>query len=224
MKTFTLLSFVGLALLLTLASWSQQKHVLSQEARLLAIAEEYEDYSIYPQINNGVLYDTAYLRWSQVLCRPNVTLDQSQNFENEHIKFSQAGAKSKHGDKLYKFFIKDHDAYLSPKLEAQPVGQTLVKETWEIEVYDPKTASGNINSWRPYKVSQNDGKAYTPTKPMHLFVMYKEAPSDSNDDGWVYGIVDISQPEKKATVLEKGKIKSCMSCHKNAKYDRIIGR
>lgn len=217
MKTLLFVSLVSLISLLSLASWTDYTHVRSQEATLLKIASEYEEYVLYPEISAGL--DSNSWQWTQTLCKANLPTFS----ESEHLFFSAADAKNaKHGDKLYQFFIKDHDAYITLSVLSQPVGQALVKETWDVIEYQPQNAS--IDAWRPYKRNENDGKNYTPSKRAQLFVMYKEAPSSSNDDGWVYGVVDLSNTEGQAKVLEKGQLQNCMSCHKNAKYDRIIGR
>jgi hypothetical protein len=136
-----------------------------------------------------------------------------------HMSLAEKG-KSPHGNKLYKFYIKNVDAYFDTSVKQQPHGQVLVKETYNVAAVLQDTA---IRRNFPMRKNLNDGKWYYPTTPSELFIMYKEDKNDENDEGWVYGIVDI-QNKKRSKVLFNGKISSCIGCHKGTKYDRILSR
>jgi hypothetical protein len=187
----------------------------TQEERLLHIANVYRSYSKYVsytiQQNDSV--DT---HWAMVLCAPQATSPLLE----DSIHISQASPKSsKHGNKLYKLFLKDLKAYTDPKVRSQPLGQVIVKETWNVRSVSKDSLSKFGNS---IQENLNDGKWYTPTTRSGLFIMYKEETSELNDQGWVYGILNLDNSPA-PTVLEKGKISSCIKCHSGTKYDRIFG-
>ena len=60
------------------------------------------------------------------MCAPPTVIDS--------FHFSAPGKKqSPHGDKLYKFFVKDVKSYQDTAVKQQPFGQALVKETWKVK-------------------------------------------------------------------------------------------
>jgi hypothetical protein len=128
--------------------------------------------------------------------------------------------KSLHGDKLYKLYVKDAESYNNGHGKQQPIGQVLVKETYNVEeVSKDKIAKNEF-----IIQSKKNAKWYKPTTISELFIMYKEKESLANDKGWVYGIIDMEGKKKNPVVLSNGKISSCISCHKETKYDRIFGQ
>jgi len=187
------------------------------------IAKEYRNYTLFEnqteQIYDSVAYQ-KFIKWTISLCTTTI-----QKSPNDHIGFSIKAdsfllskakiADSKHGNKIYKLYVKDYDAYIS-KLIEQPIGQVLVKETRNVHQVD-SSEKGKLKL-----KNQNDLKWYSPTTVSQLFVMKKEKKTDNNDEGWVYCIIDIET--RKTQILEKGNISNCIGCHKNTKYDRIFGQ
>ncbi len=115
-----------------------------------------------------------------------------------------------HGRKIYRLFVKDDNAYDNYTL--QPNGQFLVKATWHFETatkVDPKEEALIVN----------DSVYLRPTDPGEYFIMYKSGNANyATDMGWVYGIVNAAGNK----VIEKGLIKSCMSCHDESQNDRML--
>lgn len=176
-----------------------------QKVRLLEIARDYKNYAAYARS----------MKWTISLCRPQLSPSEMDSL---HF-LSEADPKlSPHGNKLYKFFVKDMSSYKDTTIKNQPFGQILVKETWNVKAVSSKSVFENALT---AKYNENDRKWYTPTTVSELFIMYKEKDSNSNDKGWVYGIVSLEDNSVK--VLTNGKISSCISCHKGTKYDRIFG-
>ncbi len=197
-KLFLLL---GLALMVLITAMSFKDNS-DQKKRLKQIAKEYKNY--------GQLNDFG-LKWTIAACAPSALPDS--------FHFSRADKKkSPHGDKLYHFFIKDVNAYADTTVKIQPEGQVLVKETWNVkEVSKESVEKYGLQA----RQSENDGKWYMPVSIAQLFIMYKEPENNHNDQGWVYGIVDLEN--NKVKVLKNGRISSCITCHKETKYDRIFG-
>lgn len=165
-----------------------------------------------------VVVDSAKYRWTVSLCRMPTVADGWYHKVDSLFLSEADPAQSPHGNKLYRLFVRNYDAY--KQLGAsQPAGQALVKETWNVKevVYD------STNKTLQRVQSRNDGKWYTPATVSQLFVMYKEAEHADNDKGWVYGIVDIENGKQAPLVLHEGKISSCIGCHKQTKYDRMFG-
>ena len=190
----------------------------SSEVKLNRIAKEYESYHQYNQVQ-VVRPDGSKYRWAPGMCFRPSNRDTGWHYRRDSLFTSSADpVNSPHGNKLYRLFIKNDDDYMQPN-KPQPVGQAIVKETWNVSeiVYD------STNKTIVQVQSSNDGKWYTPTSVSDLFVMYKEEKSKDNDKGWIYGIVDIENDKAKPLVLYQGKISTCISCHKETKYDRIFG-
>jgi hypothetical protein len=174
---------------------------------LLRISNEYTSYSLYNTQNY----------WTIALCEPHI--DMGSRGDTLHISLAEP-KKSPHGDKLYKLYVKDEMAYTN-QLEKQPVGQVIIKEVWNVRpVLDVDSATQDLV---PAMRSMNDGRFYTPTTRKTLFIMYKTQPSEENDEGWWYGIVDIEKGVEHAQVLESKKINRCIQCHQQNKIDRIFG-
>ncbi len=187
------------------------------EDKLLNIAKEYKSYN---QKVSGelIITDTAKYEWTVAMC---VTMSEEES--GYHIKMDSSffsrpmAAKSPHGNKLYQLFIKNKSAYDEIQTD-QPIGQTLVKETWDVQQVNIDSLTHYLDAVQ----SENDSNWYRPVSVAELFIMFKEEPSKENDQGWVYGIVDLKN-ESEPKILSQGNISSCISCHKDTKYDRLFG-
>ena len=173
------------------------------EARLLEIARGYEAY--------GRVDDWA--RWAPELCRTP---------EPSHPRFSRVGASSAHGGKLYFLFARMREAYLLGSNQPQPAGQVIVKESWIPKEAAPGEAPQEVWNFRgsgahylPYV--RRDGHLYRASDKSGLFIMMKTGGPET-DAGWVYGTVSAG-----GKVTSSGRVASCMSCHQDAKTDRIFG-
>ena len=162
------------------------------------------------------IYNTA--RWAPVLCGPPPPLTM----------VSSSSDHATHGRKLYHLYVRAPVPYgaaspknptfsvtvASPHLHyTQPVGQTLVKRTW-----NPRDLAEDPHAFD--QARGYDGKMYTTGEPGPLFIMHKLDPSTPNtDQGWVYATLtpDGSQ------VTASGRIASCMKCHEVSAYDRMFG-
>lgn len=189
-----------------------------QKEKLINIAKSYKqfDKSKKPRI---VVSDSTKYKWTIALCNYKGEEIMGYHYEKDSIFYSKADSlKSLHGNKLYQLYVEDQEAYYDYKYIQQPLGQIIVKETWNVAEVD--SFKSNIVRLQ----NKNDNKWYTPTKVSQLFIMFKENPSDKNDLGWVYGIVDMEKGMDSVEVLSSGNLSSCISCHKDTKYDRIFGR
>jgi hypothetical protein len=218
----TAIIFFVLGLVFTMISGFIKKE--EQKDRLLEISNEYASYFRYDN-SKMVITDSAASKWSIPLCRSLNIADSSKygiKFISDSLHISRTSiSSSPHGNKLYKLFVKDIKSYNDSTIKFQPIGQVIVKETWNVKTVDKDSVS---QVTIPVKQSMNDGKWYTPTTVSELFIMYKERKSDKNDEGWVYGIVNLEAKSETAKILENGKISSCIGCHVGTKYDRIFGR
>lgn len=141
-------------------------------------------------------------------------IEASQTFISDVPK-----SRSPHGNKLYKLFVKNYDAYIQNAPAGQPLGQVLVKETWNVREVEYDSANKELVQVQ----SRNDGKWYTPTTVLELFVMYKEGENVTNDRGWNYGTYSLEAQNPNPQLLNNVKLSSCIGCHKETKYDRIFG-
>ncbi|MBK7885436.1 MAG: cytochrome P460 family protein [Chitinophagaceae bacterium] len=195
---------LGLGILVFVLSISFKTNS-DQKIKLLEIAKEYKTYAVYT---------SSPWKWTIALCSSAHLGD----IDSVHFISSADAATSPHGNKMYKFFVKDMFSYNDTAIKKQPFGQVLVKETWNVkEVSQESVLKNNLVAKR----SENDGKWYMPTTISELFIMYKEKENNDNDKGWVYGIVSLEDNSVK--ILTNGKISSCISCHKGTKYDRVFG-
>ncbi|MGB4773968.1 MAG: cytochrome P460 family protein [Daejeonella sp.] len=206
-----IITLVVLGTLISLGSFSfTSTEINKQSGKLLEIAKEYKKYTV--QVDRS-----SSFKWTVAACMaPLITKADSMHFSKANPK------KSPHGNKLYKFFVKDLHSYTDPSVKTQPVGQVLVKETWNVkEISGGESAS---TEKLVAKKSKNDGKWYSPTTVSELFIMYKEKKNKNNDEGWVYGVVSLEKPDVSSAVLAKGKISTCIGCHAGTKYDRMFGK
>lgn len=190
-----------------------------QQAQLQKVAQEYTNYALYHS-----LPDKENMEWTIAPCAPAIDNYDSRttHFPNsvDSMHYSHARTKvSMHGNKLYKLYISDAGAYLDTAVHEQPLGQTLVKETWTVRAIP----ADSVDYFTLARKNLNDYKWYVPVKRSQLFIMYKTIAASTNDKGWVYGIMDIEHPDKGVKVIENGKLSNCISCHQGNKYDRIFG-
>lgn len=218
----TIIITAGMAIALVSLSFTGED---TQKDKLVQISNEYKTYDRFENIKVKIT-DTAAWNWTISLCTsmpktsPYKTNGMTLVLDSLHMS-SALPSLCRHGNKLYKLYIKDIKSYKDTSIKTQPLGQVIVKETWNVrEIHKDSVSTTSA----PIKQSKNDGKYYTPTVVSELFIMYKEAKGQDNDEGWVYGIVSLEDTSEPVKVLENGKISSCITCHSGTKYDRIFGR
>lgn len=173
----------------------------NSEEHLLKITDAYKTY--------GISRKNEY-RYKPVACAPRAT-PEDQN-SGDSILFSSANpVMSGHGEKMYRLYVKNLFDY---KMNfTQPSGQELVKEVWEVA----RVSEDSVRYYPNARKHPEQGVWFRPVRPSQLFVMYKTEADSTNDNGWTYGIVDLSTKK----VLQKGRLQNCMSCHdKNG--DRVF--
>jgi hypothetical protein len=189
-----------------------------QERKIELIAKFYTSFDKSKK-SKLIVTDSAKYKWTIALCRYQGEKIMGYYYQKDSLFLSHADtSKSEHGNKLYTLYLNDKESYYDYKLKTQPIGQIIVKETWNI-------IEADSNTLNVIKVlNEKDGKFYTTKSVSQLFIMYKEKESIENDNGWVYGIVDIEKGSDDAKILSNGKLSNCISCHKETKYDRMFGR
>lgn len=149
---------------------------------------------------------------------------------------SRSDDQRTHGDKLYKLWVSDNDAYMrlcnfnakrhssepldktTKPLTTSPIGQTLVKETFAA-IKVPASEEPKPNPYRRDLIVDGD-KAFRQGAPAELFIMTKVDPkTPDTDNGWIYAVVSTDRK----TVLRSGRIESCMACHEQTTRDRLYG-
>ena len=193
--------------------------VTNPTERFREIAQEYRQYRQFKDIKT-VVTDSSKYKWTIALCIRLKDNDPGFHAKEDSTFFSKADQTlSLHGNKLYRLFIKDYASYIQNCPEGQPLGQVIVKETWNVKEISFDSLNTAIQQIR----SQNDGKWYTPTTASELFIMYKENPKAGNDKGWNYGTYSLENPNENPLLLNDAKLSSCIGCHQKTKYDRIFG-
>ena len=216
MKKIQLVGILFSILFLTL-NFIVSESPQSQIQKLIFIAKNYKNYDNY-KVPRIVVTDSSKYKWTQALCVYTGEAFMGYRHERDSTFFSKADTiKSLHGNKLYQLYVKDQESYYN-FYKQQPIGQTIVKETWNVEEVD------TLNNSTFKMFNKNNNKWFIPTAVSQLFIMYKEEPSDKNDLGCVYGIVDIEKGIENIKVLSNGNLSNCISCHKDTKYDRIFGK
>jgi hypothetical protein len=105
---------------------------------------------------------------------------------------------------------------LPPEDLASPIGQVVVKESFE-PIANGK-ASENASSWGMR--AAKDGTYYIPGKRGELFIMaFVGTDVAGTDAGWLYGTVT---PDGQ-TVTSAGIIQNCANCHDTAPHGRLFG-
>ena len=187
--------------------------------RITDIAKEYHQYKQFKD-TKIIVTDSSKYSWTIALCSMPEKSEAGYHYKIDSSFISKADkAISLHGNKLYRLFIKEYAPYIKNPPAGQPIGQVIVKETWNVK----EIAYDSLNSKIQQIRSHNDGKWYTPTTVSELFIMYKEQERPNNDKGWNYGIYSVENPNLKPVLLNDMKISSCIGCHKETKYDRIFG-
>jgi hypothetical protein len=192
-----------------------------KENRLKGIALEYKGYRQHVDYQT-VITDSAKYKWTIGMCSVPKDMDKERgfHFKTDSSFISKADpAHSPHGNKLYKLYVKDYLSYSGNTPKGQPIGQVIVKETWNVK----EVAYDSLNKGMVQVQSRNDGKWYTPTTVSELFIMYKETENADNDKGWNYGTVSIEDKNAKPMILNDRKLSTCIGCHTQTKYDRIFG-
>jgi hypothetical protein len=216
MKKMYFIEFFLMISFISLCSLSNKINDEQQE-RLKIISKYYKEL-FGDRSGEIIVTDSSRYKWTIALCAYINEDLMGYHFAKDSVCFSRVdNLKSLHGNKLYMLYVKDKESYFNNLKMKQPIGQTIIKETWNVKEVD---SSSNMLKNR----NLNDGKWYSPTTVSQLFIMYKELPSSENDNGWVYGIVDIEKGSEGIKVLTSGKLSNCISCHKDTKYDRIFGK
>lgn len=183
--------------------------------RLLEIAKEYKNYDLID----------GKPRWAPLPCAPARPLEDVTGMPK--ARFSASSDEDTHGRKLYVLFAKQTwstsadlggktPSYTAMPGGKAPIGQVIVKQSWQPEEVPAAEAKGSdlLN------FAVKAGKHYRAGLPADLFVMYKLDPSTpGTHNGWVYGVVS---PDGK-TVKGAGRLENCMSCHMDAPHDRLFG-
>jgi len=160
-------------------------------------------------------------KFAPFLCRVPIPF---KDYQPSEARFSASKDGETHGQKMYFLFAKQKDAYVKLAVQTNLVGQIIIKESWipeeaKEEDYKQYVAKHTDRSG-PIPFARRGAKLYRTAKQAELFVMFKLDPQTPNtDNGWVYGTVT---PDGK-TVTSAGRVESCMSCHKDAKHDRLFG-
>lgn len=193
-------------------------------AHLLKIANDYkENYGLVDPNANWVPLPCAGLRVGVPISSTTLV--------------SNSDDKKTHGQKLYLLFAAKKNYYNHSKKHVSPLGQAIVKESWEAIETEPQEkksvvdfekfekmvasmATKHASGHRVIMSARKDKKFYHAGKQKELFIMYKVDPkTKGTDKGWVYGTVSADGK----TVTAAGTIQSCMKCHKEAGVDRLFG-
>jgi Cytochrome P460 len=183
----------------------------SDSEKLEKISKDYKTYTLLFKANDSLP------NWTVAGC---VAPPKSHLKPTDTFYISKAVSEiSLHGNKLYKLYVKDFPSYLNTLIKEQPIGQIIVKETWNTT----KINSDSLFENHLAVQNMNDQNWYLPTTVSQLFIMYKEKENPQNDKGWIYGIVSLEDKAKEPKVITQGKISNCIRCHSGTKYDRIFG-
>jgi hypothetical protein len=185
------------------------------DAQVLEVVRNYESY--------GRL-DGQY-RWAPAFCSAP---------RDPRPSFSASPDAETHGQKLYSLFVKELPpetlTYTVPG-KPSPVGQAIVKESWEPEEFTRK--EGELKAVRRtirvgneqredvfFPFARKGGRLYHASRKSALFVMLKLDPTTPGTDaGWVYGTATADGTQ----VTASGRLESCMECHRDAPHDRLFG-
>ena len=192
-------ALVALALASCGAPISQPQADPGLDARFLDIAKEYPSYGI-------VDYKFS---WVMKLCR----------VFDPPARISASADPETHGNKLYLLYAKDWDAYIKGIHGKQPVGQVIVKETWDSRESDKEEPGDrgftdrHGHSVARIEPARKGDRWHYPTQRHALFIMLK------SEDGWKFGTVSGDGRR----VFQSGRISSCASCHRKADPDSLFG-
>jgi hypothetical protein len=199
------------------------------DALLLSIARNYKSYER--------VSDTTH--WAPEMCRSMTASDKTG------VQQSASRDDDTHGRKLYFLYSADASDYWnmslnhSRRFQNEPdrsdpwtnaIGQIVVKESFKpVEVPessppstdkppdDPKDAP---HPALPADHARLGDKIFKASEPAGLFIMVKFDPESSKTDkGWVYA---TTSPDAQ-TITSRGRIASCIECHKQTDRDRLYG-
>ncbi len=189
-------------------------------AKLLEISKEYT--KKYKLIDN-----TTHV--APLACGGLVRKVGRTGLVNSKVLVSNSSDKNTHGKKLYLLFAAKKNYYDHAKKHTSPVGQAIVKESWEaVEAVNSmphvdalkNTITKHSSGKHVSMYASKGGKSYHAGKQKELFIMYKLSPqTKGTDKGWVYGTVTANGK----TVTGSGRLQNCMKCHKKAGVDRLFG-
>jgi hypothetical protein len=168
-----------------------------------------------------------YTAWTRVSDQANWAPTNCRAPAPEGAQVSQSGDHDTHGKKLYYLFAKVPGQYTTDAFkDGSSIGQALVKESWtpvKVDKAKVPTAPFEIGARRhpPEYAFSDNGEAFKTGERAPLFVMLKLDPATKGtDEGWVYATLT---PNAK-TILQSGRIESCMECHVGTKtHDRLFG-
>ncbi|MFO0834725.1 MAG: hypothetical protein U0638_07130 [Phycisphaerales bacterium] len=180
-----------------------------------------------------------YITWKRVSDRANWAPRLCRAPFPTGTQFSRSTSSDTHGRKLYFLFAKLPDDYPgfgflpqpgSPDSRKQPLGQTLVKESFTPARSTRDEALAAMTP-QDHKESRELPPTFTRTdsgdsvdywrtdQPAGLFIMFKVDPAESPaTNGWVYATTD---PAGKLSAV--GPIASCIECHRSAEHDGLFG-
>ena len=106
------------------------------------------------------------------------------------------------------------------------LGQVLVKEAFRPVPYEGRLEGAGLDQdsalWGPAQLRpvEHAGASWRAGEPLGLFVMYQpRAGTPGTDAGWLYGVIDADRE----TIMEQGRVATCMSCHEQAGPTRLFG-
>lgn len=176
---------------------------------------------------------TQYWAWDRVSDAINWAPQGCVIWRTEHVFESSSEDKSTHGSKLYQLFSRLPKNYLELTGQAEEdnirsdspmrsgIGQVVVKESWKPVAVSEQEASEANSEKEPLVYAESPmGQKFRKGDFAGLFIMMKyDDPPIPADDGWVYATV---APDR-TTILQSGRIDSCMGCHQNAPHGRLFG-
>jgi hypothetical protein len=179
-------------------------------------------------------------RWAPGLCR---VPEPGRDYTPAKVRLSDSKDAETHGRKLYFLFAKDRQAYrelgkektdkparevqgaqfTGPKFlpeKVQALQQFVVKESWTPVEIDKERRTPVQPGQHADPYASRDGKTFKTGTQGDLYIMFQLDPkTPATDNGWVYGTVTADGKK----VTSAGRVDSCMSCHKDAKHDRLFG-
>jgi hypothetical protein len=174
------------------------------------------DYLSYPKFE---LKEDS-MRWKVAYCEPFSGPSYTEQVHSSLSERVSVAGKGPHAMELYRLYVKDLNAYMNASHQDQPTGQVMVKETWWVQEV-PTDSLEHYHGKVSYNIRTRGW--YRAVKRDRLFVMMKPDRPKGADKGWVYAVMEASQPHGPRTIIQAGKIASCMSCHKDAGRDRTFG-
>lgn len=235
-------SFVGMAAgagLVALSACQRAEHVPVSATETPPLSAEELRARELPKVITGYQAEqnsvkNLFPRWAIALC--DIPPEGMVRAVAEP-RMSRSGDARTHGKKMALFYASPLAAYTTldsqtpslhavlPPVEPQPLvdGMYIVKETWTVAQVPIGDVPPRVNREPTYDYIVEGDQAWKRKRRANTFVMYKP-PADSplaaeTDGGWIYAVLT---PDAK-TVIESGKIASCMECHQHAPHERLFG-